>query len=517
MRYLFEAFCLDTDRRELTHSGEVTHVEPQVFDLLEYLVRNHERLVTRDDLIASVWNARIVSESTLATRINAARSAIGDSGDQQRLIKTIPRKGLRFVGAVRKDAMPGLATAEAAPVEAPIPDKPSIAVLPFANLIGDPGQDYFVDGIVEGITLGLCRKRWLFVVARNSSFTYKGRAVDVKQIGRELGVRYVLEGSVQKAGSRVRVGVQLVDAKTGARISADRFDGTLDDIFALQDDVSAAAIGMLVPRLERAETARVANKPTEKMDAYDLYLRGCDARRKNTPEGFTEALRLFQEATRIDPDYAVAHAMASYTYMRRATQGWVSDGPPDVAEALRLARHAITLGAEDADALCHAGYAIAHLGGDLEAGGDAIERALALNPNLSVGWALGGWIEVWRGESAVAIERFQRAMRLSPLDPMLYVMESGTAAAHFVAGRYEASLSWAARALRKEPRDAPSHRITAAALGMAGRIGEARTAMAHAIASDPGLRLGSLSIRAPWRPAPLASLIEGLRLAGLPD
>src|SRR5262245_49630555 len=206
LRYLFEDYCLDTDRRELRLRAALVRMEPQVFDLIEFLIRNRDRVVSRDDLIASVWEGRIVSESALSTRINGARSAIGDDGDQQRLIKTVPRKGLRFVGAVREEPGPSAGIVQHVPPS--LPDTPSIAVLPFSNLSGDAGQDYFTDGIVEDIITGLSRMGWLFVIARNSSFTYKGRAVDVKQVGRELGVRYVLEGSLQKAGQRVRITAQ---------------------------------------------------------------------------------------------------------------------------------------------------------------------------------------------------------------------------------------------------------------------------------------------------------------------
>ena len=270
-------------------------VGPQVFDLLVFLVRNRERVVSKDDLLDAVWGGRIVSESTLTSHINAVRKAIGDSGEEQRLIRTVARKGFRFVGDVREVKSPDdvalQATATARPIEAAasaliLPDSPSIAALPFLNLSGDPEQDYFADGVVEDIITALSRIRWLFVIARNSSFTYKGRAVDVKQVGRELGVRYVLEGSVRKAGSRVRITGQLVDATTGGHIWADRFEGTLDDIFELQDQITASVVGAIAPQLERAEISRAKRKPTESLDAYDYYLRGM----ANLHRGTREAL-----------------------------------------------------------------------------------------------------------------------------------------------------------------------------------------------------------------------------------
>jgi TolB-like protein len=250
LRYLFEEYAFDTDRRELRRGADVVSVAPQVFDLLDYLIRNRERVVSKDDLINAIWNGRIVSDAALTTRLNVARGAIGDTGEEQRLIKTLPRKGFRFVGPVRETQGPAGAAVANNPVEPPklaltLPDKPSIAVLPFTNLSSDPEQEYFADGLVEDIITALSRFKSLFVIASNSSFTYRGRAVDVKQIGRELGIRYVLEGSVQKAADRVRITGQLVDASTGVHIWAERFDGGLSDIFDLQDQVTESVVGAI--------------------------------------------------------------------------------------------------------------------------------------------------------------------------------------------------------------------------------------------------------------------------------
>jgi TolB-like protein len=259
LRYFFEEYAFDTDRRELHRGADVVSIAPQVFDLLDYLIRNRERVVSKDDLINTIWNGRIVSDAALTTRLNAARSAIGDTGEEQRLIKTLPRKGFRFVGAVQEANRPsGAAAASDSRVESSkpalaLPDKPSIAVLPFANLSGDTEQEYFADGIVEDITIALSRFHRLFVIARNSSFTYKGRAVEVKQVGRELGVQYVLEGSIRKARNRIRIAGQLIDAGTGAHLWADRFEGDLSDIFALQDEVTVNVVSAIQPKLLQAE------------------------------------------------------------------------------------------------------------------------------------------------------------------------------------------------------------------------------------------------------------------------
>ena len=296
VRYLFEDYALDPDCRELLRGTAPVSVEPQVFDLLLYLIRNREHVVSRDDLLATVWQGRIVSESALSTRINAARAVLGDNGEAQRLIKTLPRKGLRFVGAVREDR----GAVDAGSVKPPpgISDKPSIAVLPFANLSGDPEQDYFTDGIVEDITTALSRNRAFFVIARNSSFTYKGKRVDIKQVARELGVRYVLEGSVRKSGSRVRVTGQLIEAGSGHHLWADRFDGGMADIFELQDQIVTRVVGAIAPQLEKAEIDRARRSATGDLAAYDLYLHGLDSWNRWTQEGNAKALQLFLRRNR---------------------------------------------------------------------------------------------------------------------------------------------------------------------------------------------------------------------------
>ena len=368
MQFVFEDCVLDPDRRELTRGSEAIAIGPQVFDLLLYLVQNRERVVSKDDLLDAVWGGRIVSESTLTSHINAVRKAIGDSGEEQRLIRTVARKGFRFVGDVREaqssDGLSSLKTEPAASNETSahalaLPDKPSIAALPFLNLSGDPEQDYFADGVVEDIITALSRIRWLFVIARNSSFTYKGRAVDVKQVGRELGVRYVLEGSVRKAANRVRITGQLIDATTGAHLWADRFEGTLDDIFELQDQVTASVVGAIAPQLERAEIERAKRKPTESLDAYDYYLRGMANLHQGTREAIDEALPLFYKAIELDPDFASAYAMAAWCHFWRKVNGWMTDRAQEIAEGARLARRAVELGKDDAVALTRGGHALA--------------------------------------------------------------------------------------------------------------------------------------------------------------
>ena len=522
--YLFEDYGLDTDRRELSRGTSLIPVEPKVFDLLVYVIRNREHVVSKDDLVAAIWNGRVVSESALTTCINAARTAIGDSGEAQRLIKTLPRKGIRFVGIVREDegkppaAAPTVTTFEPSHPSPALPDKPSIAILPFANLSGDPEQEYFADGMVEDIITALSRMRWLFVIARNSSFTYKGRAMDMRQVGRELGVRYVLEGSVRKAGKRVRIAGQLIDASTGTNMWADRFEGQLEDIFDLQDQVTASVVGAIAPKLEQAEIERAKRKPTQNLDAYDHFLRGMACVHRWTREANAEALRHFANAIQLDSDFAAAYGMAARCYAQRKGSGWTIDRPKEAAEAERLARRAATLGRDDAVALYAAGMALAFVVGDLDGGATLIARALVLNPNSAWGWLFSGWVKVWRGEYEVAIEQVAHAMRLSPSDPHVFNMRAAAASAHFFAGRYGEALSWAGAAVSEQPNHLIGQCILAASSALGGRLTEARNALVHLCQLEPTLRLSNLKDLMPLkRSKDLAKLAEGLRKAGLPE
>jgi TolB-like protein len=524
LRYLFEEYAFDADRRELHRGMDVVSVTPQVFDLLDYLIRNRERVVSKDDLINAIWNGRSVSDAALTTRLNAARTAIGDSGEEQRLIKTLPRKGFRFVGTVREVQRPaGAATADN-PMEPPkpaltLPDKPSIAILPFTNLSSDPEQEYFADGVVEDIITGLSRSKSLFVIARQSTFTYKGKAVDIKQVGRELGVRYALEGSVRKAGNRLRITGQLIDAATGVHLWAHRFEGGLEDIFDLQDQMTASVVGAIAPRLQQAEIERAKRKPTESLDAYDYYLRGMASFYLWTREGMSEALRMFYRAIELDPDFAAAHGMAAWCYGARKSYCWMNDRVQEIAETARLARRAVELGRDDAAALSAGGYTLAYVVGDLDDGAAFIDRALALNPNLAAAWYHSGVARNWLGEPDSAIERLARAMRLSPLDPLIGWMQVATAHAHVFAGRYDVASSWAEMALRDRPDHLNALRIAAASNALAGRLEQAQKALARLRELDPARRVSNLrDTMGPYRrPEDVARYEEGLRRAGLPE
>src|SRR6266849_6233647 len=485
------------------------------FDFLEFLIRNRERVLTKDDLIASVWNGRIVSESAFSACINAARSAINDTGEEQRLIRTVPRKGMRFVGEVREELKlkraiaAGAAEEQSSPVLS-LPDRPSIAVLPFTNMSGDPEQEYFADGMVEEIIMALSRLRWLFVIARNSSFTYKGRPVDVRQVGRELGVRYVLEGSVRKAASRVRITGQLIDASTGAHLWADRFDGAIEDVFDLQDQLAVSVVGAIAPKMEQAEIERARCKPTANLDSYDYYLQGMARVYQATKHANGEALRLFYKAIELDPNFASAHGMAAWCYAWRDMNGWMADRAMETAETARLARQVAELGKDDAVALAMGGFALAFVVGEVEEGAAFIDRALILNPNLAVGWLLSGRVNIYLGQPEVTIERATRAIRLSPLDPFTFLAFTLIGAGHFYAGRYDEASSWAEKALREQTNWAGAARVAAASHALAGRLDQAQKAMARLRQIDPALRVSDLRHMFPFRrPEDIARFEEG--------
>ena len=408
--------------------------------------------------------------------------------------------------------------ASATPAGPALPDRPSIAVLPFQNMSGDTEQDYFADGMVDDIITELSRMRWLFVIARNSSFAYKGRAIDLKQVGRELGVRYLLEGSVRKAGNRVRITGQLIDAATGMHIWADRFEGELKDIFDIQDQVTASVVAAIGPKLEQAEIERAKRKPTGSLDAYEYYLRGLAGVYRWTREGNEEALRMFYRAIELDPDYASAHGFAARCFSQRKTAGWIVDREKEAAEAARLAHLAAELGRDDAVALWTAGITLAFVVGDIEYGDRLTDRALVLNPNLASAWLFSGWVKVMMGDPDAAIERFARAMRVSPQDPLFFQMQAGTALSHFFAGRYDEASRWAELAGREEKSFLLVLCAAAASHALAGRLVEAKTAMDRLRRYDPNLRLSNiadfLTLR---RPEDFARWKEALGKAGLPE
>jgi TolB-like protein len=513
LRFLFGDHVLDTARRELSRGGEQIALEPQVFDLLVHLLQNRERVVSKDDLLASVWGGRIVSDATLDSRIAAARRAVGDSGVGQSLIRTFARKGVRFVGEVREEAnSAGLAPEMAAEPGRPqlvLPDKPSIAVLPFANLSGDPEQEYFVDGMVEEIITALSRIRWLFVIARNSSFTYKGQAVDVKRVGRELGVRYVLEGSVRRGGNRVRIAAQLIEAETGAHLWADRFDGSLEDVFDLQDRVATSVAGVIEPALQAAEMARSARRPTSDLSAYDLYLRAA-AMSSTSHRQRREALALLEEAIRRDPQYAPALGLAGLCCHLLASDASAPDREAIRHKGIEFGRRAVEVGGDDPGVLADAAMTLAAFGEDIDAMMLLVDRALALNPGYAVGWVISGFLRLWAGQTDRAIEHAAVALRLSPR-----ALAEGSSfligAALFFSRRFAEAIPRLRVAIEDTPGFQTPYRFLAACYAHAGLLDEARMTIARLRAITPEVMV---NYPLPFRdPEHRELYFSGLRLA----
>jgi TolB-like protein/Flp pilus assembly protein TadD len=520
MVFLFHTCALDTDRRELRRGAGLVRLEPQVFDLLEYLIRHRERVVTRDDLLAAVWSGRIVSESALDTRINAARTAIGDDGKRQQLIRTFPRKGIRFMAMVREEvpsapSVPHNRAEQAAPLV--LPDRPSIAVLPFVNLSGEPAEDYFGDGMAVEIITALSRCKWLFVIARNSSFIYKGRSVDVREIGRELGVRYLLEGSVRRGGDQLRVTAQLTETGTGTNVWADRFDGSREDVFALQDHITASVVAAIEPNLELAEIERLKRKAAANLDAYDLLLQARKLEADFTKDSLKDAIHTAERALAIDPSYAQPMALAAYCYAQRRFQGWTEDGDREEAEGLRLARAAIERGRDDSVVLWMSAYAVRELGMDPYRARELVRRSLHLNPNSAMALTVAAWTEVVLDDAPKALELIHRAERLSPRDPRAWFMSTAASLAYIAQGDYGRAAACAKRALAQNPHSAQALRFVAASLAQLGDIEGAAGAMRQVLTIEPRLTAGSLRARLKFMPeAVWNNLAGGLRLAGLP-
>jgi TolB-like protein len=517
VEFLFSDQRLDTDRRELRRGHEPIAVEPQVFDLLVYLVTNRDRVVSKDDLIAAIWGGRIVSESTLTSRINAARKAVGDSGDEQKLIRTIARKGFRFVGDVHTrpdEPAPPEQNREPSRPALPLPDRPSIAVLPFTNMTDDPAQDYFSDGISEDIITALSKLRWFFVIARNSSFIYKGKAVHLKQVGDELGVGYVVEGSVRKVGDRVRITAQLNDVATGSHIWAERYDRDLADVFAVQDEITEAIVAAIEPQLYAAENFRARRKPPDSMDAWDLVMRALSHYWRVTRQDNVVAQALLEKATAIDPHYGQALGLLATSHTFSAHMGW-----EDMAVAAPLAERAAAdaIAADSEDPWAHHAlgcvYLFARRFDDSLA---ELEWALRLNPNFSMAQGYYGLTLAYCGRWQEASTAAQRALRLSPRDPLAAVYCGIASYAQFVGHNYDEAMRLAREGLRQRADFVGAHRVLTAAAGMAGRSAVAAAALQQLRRAQPNISLGWIATEMPIQhDAEREHYLEGFRRAGL--
>ena len=522
MQFIFDNHRLDTERRELHRGSERIAVEPQVFDLLIYLLQNRDRVVSKDDMFASVWGRRAVSESTLTSRINAARKAVGDSGEDQKLIRTIARKGVRFVGVVDTRSN-GVEPSHAAAPDGiqeqprpamPLPDRPAIAVLPFTNMSGDPEQEYFSDGISEDIITALSKLRWFFVIARNSSFTYKGKAVHLKQVAEELGVGYVVEGSVRKGGDRVRITAQLNDVATGSHLWAEKYDRSMADVFAVQDEIAEAIVAAIEPQLYAAENFRARRKPPESMDAWDLVMRALSHYWRVTRQDNVVAQALLEKAVTIDPNYGQALGVLATSYTFSAHMGW-ADMATVVPIAERAALASIQADSEDPWAH-HALGSVSLFKRRFENSLGAFESALNLNPNFSLAQGYYGLTLSYCGRWQEACVAAQRALRLSPRDPFAAIFCGIAAYSHFVGRNYDEAMRLASEAIRQRSDFVGGHRVLTAAAGMAGRDDLAKAALRELERAQPNISLGWLASHMPIRyDADREHYLEGFRRAGL--
>ncbi len=526
MIYTFENYSLDMDRLELKRGTELVPIDPQVLDLLQYLIRNRERVVSKDDLIANIWNGRIVSESTLTSRIAAVRQAIGDSGEHQRLIRTIARKGIRFVGEVAESAggaVASIETSEPSPSIAPLagapthnPDKPSIAVLPFTNMSDDATQEYFSDGLTEDVITGLSQQPWFYVIARNSTFSYKGKSLDVREIGSQLGARYILEGSVRRAGGKVRVTAQLIDAANGNHLWADRYDRDLADIFDLQDEITNRVIGSVGPQILVTEAARVRRKPPQNLDAWDLVIQALPCMWRMTTDEHRRALGLLEQAIAIDPLYAHAHALIGWIYITmfnldtRMRIGQFTD------KALESGTRAVAL--DDQEPWAHLVLGLGHARRRRQDLACAhLCKAVELNPSFALGYAGLGYALATGGQPERGLETLEQAHRLSPRDPFL-ALYSPTVRymANFALQRYGEVVETCRATIALHPNHAGAWRLMTVSLGLLDRTEEAKEALARTLELMPDLSSAHVANDTVYvDPAVRARFLEGLRKAGL--
>jgi adenylate cyclase len=459
----------------------------------------------------------LISDKVIREVEGKVDAAFDDRGEQQ--VKNITRPVRAY--AVRLAGSPeqiSAATLLDVGKPLPLPDMPSIAVLPFQNMSGDPEQEYFADGMVEDIITALSRFKSLFVIARNSSFTYKGRSVDIKQVGRELGVRYVLEGSVRRAGGQVRITGQLIEASTGAHLWADKYDGAIEDVFDLQDNVTEQVVGRITYKVRDAEIARSRRKPTGNLDAYDLYLRSSATWRTADRDSNDAALRLAMKAIELDPEYSSAYARAASFYTSRKQSGWMVDVEAETSEARRLALLGVRYGKDDEYALACAAMVLGYNCGEIETGLSLIDQAIALNSNSVYVWNYSGWLRTFAGDHAVAGDHFARALRIDPLDEIAVNLMIGISFSSFFRGKHAEAMNWANRALIQAPRFLPAHRIIAACCALTGRSEEAAKAAATIMSLDPAFRVSNpLALLPLRRDEDDRQFRGGLRLAGLPE
>ncbi len=516
MLYKFGNYTLNADRCELRLGADRIELEPQVFSVLGYLIQERSRIVTRGDLIATIWNGRIVSDSTINSRIAAARRVIGDEGRSQSLIRSFPRRGYRFVAPVETEAQ---ASGHPAPIcIVPASSRASIVVLPFTNLSREPQQDNLIDGLVDDITTALTQFRHLIVVPRSIGSSYRGKTADITRITRELNVRYALEGTLRKEGMRIRVNAQLIDSRTGVNLWARRFEGDLGRGFQLQDRLTESVVGEVVTKLEQAEIDLHRRSQSHSPDAYSRVMRGTSILYEWTPDAIQKALDEYRLAIQADPEFAPAYAMASYCFVQRKSYGLITDYSTECREGIDLAWRAAELGKNDAHALTRAAHVVSSLGHDISGGASLIEQAIALNPNLATAWYVRGWLRVFQGDAIGALSDLDHARRLSPYDRLVFKINAAMAYACFFGGRIDDASRFALSAIRERPNYMTGLRVAAANHASAGRMADAKLLAARMRDLDPKVRLSTLARRlGPLQSDDLSRWADALRSAGLPD
>jgi TolB-like protein/cytochrome c-type biogenesis protein CcmH/NrfG len=511
MIYRFSGFCLDTTDFLLAKGGETVAVEPQVFNLLQFLIENRERVVTKDQLINAVWDGRIVSDAALNSRINAARRAVGDDGKTQSIIKTFARRGFRFVAEVDDSIAAQGQTGQQSLSQR---DKPTIAILPFSNMSGDQEQDYFADGITEDIITNLSRIRQFFVTARNTTFVYKGQAVDVQAVASELNVRYVLEGSVRKSGDRVRITAQLIDGDTGKHIWADRYDRDLEDIFAVQDELTQTVVGALQPELTRSEIERARRKRTDSLDAWDLHQRGLWHLFRITKEDNARAIELFKRAIELDPEFVNPYAELAETCVMDGLLGYTQT---DIDEIYKTARKAVEIDPDYANA--HHALGRAHFASREYASSiDEFNIAIQLNPSEARYYIFLAFAQMCSGFAEDALANVNRGLKLSPRDPVLGIFYTAMAVAFLCLGRNEECLAYARMGRQHPPFPWTVRAYAVAALGHLQREEEFEAALADLFACNSNYSIALARRLLPVTYEPYRNrIIEGLKKAGLPE
>jgi TolB-like protein/Tfp pilus assembly protein PilF len=505
----FGRYRLDLDQPALFRDEAPVRLGGRALAVLTALAEAGERTVDKGDLLVRVWPGAPVEENNLQVQISTLRKALDDRDGSH--IVTVPGRGYRLVG------LHGSADVDDTPMAAAgtRPGAPSIAVLPFVNLGNDPEQDYYADGIVEDIITGLARIKSLKVIARNSSFAYKGKSVDAKLAGKDLDVRYLLEGSVRKAADRVRITAQLVDAATGVQLWAERYDRALDDIFAVQDELTLRVIGAIEPNLRKAEIERVRRKRPDRLDAYDLVLRALPSVYSMMDEGAADAIPLLLQAIAIDPDYARAHALLAWCYHFRFSRGGMEN--ENRVAAVEHARAAISGGNDDAAALAISGLVIWFDGEDTETAMDLFDRALAISPSDVFALSCSAVALAWMGKTNLAVARAERALRLSPFDSLSYMSYDALAVAHFHAKRFEKAREAAQRASESNPHFSVPPMLLSAALERLGRRDEAKAAAHRALALNPRFTIRSYRVTVGRTAGVFDPLAEAWRQAGIAD